>query len=209
MSNYMETLNIKDNFCYTDSKCNNKEFFMHGNQMQTDLAYIAGIMDADGCFMITKHARKWKGNPISPCYLPCVKISQVEEEAIKYITNVIGFGSYKLDRARIRQYKNGTRFGSKPIYDWYIRNRKVLIPFLEGIIPYLKIKKDRAKFLLNYCKTINTKINGSPGLSDKELNYREDSYIKIRELNGNKVAATTKSHRSERISDSLNKQEIA
>lgn len=180
---------------------------MKGNQRQTDLAYIAGVMDSDGCFMITKHTRKWKGKPISPCYLPCVKISQVEDEAIKYITDILGFGSYKLDRARIRQYKNGLRFGGKPIYEWYIRNRQILIPFLEGIIFYLKIKKNRAQFLLQYCKSINTKINGSFGLSKEELNYREESYKKMRELNGNKVATTTKSHKSERISDSLNKQE--
>ena len=33
---------------------------MHDNQSQTHWAYIAGIMDADGCFMIFKHKRKTK-----------------------------------------------------------------------------------------------------------------------------------------------------
>ena len=33
---------------------------MHDNQNQTHWAYMAGIMDADGCFMISKHKRRTK-----------------------------------------------------------------------------------------------------------------------------------------------------
>ena len=170
---------------------------MHGNQRQTDWAYIAGVMDSDGCFMITRHKRKYKGKEISPCFLPCTKISQVEPETVEYITNELGLGSYKLDRARIRQYENGQRFGSRPMYDWFIRDRKVLIPFLENTIPYLKIKKDRAKHLLSYCRT----IQGNPGrgkIPKEVLDYREEAYLKMRKFNCNKVAATTNSPSTER-----------
>jgi hypothetical protein len=177
---------------------------MQGNQRQTDWAYIAGVMDSDGCFMITRHVRKYKGRTISPCYLPCVKISQAEDECIKFITNEVGYGTYKLDRARMRQYKNGTRFGSKPMYDWFIRDRKKLIPFLKKIIPYLRIKKDRAQHVLDYCENLVFKKYGwNETISQQELNRREDSYLKMRKLNRGKVVATTKSQGSERVSDSL------
>lgn len=176
---------------------------MHGNQRQTDLAYIAGVMDADGCFMITKHKRKWKGKYINPSYLPCVKISQAEPETIEFIANELGYGTYKLDRARKRFYENGKQFGSKPMYDWFIRDKKVLVPFLEGIIPYLKIKAERAEHLKEYCLNIHQTNFCRGGIPQSELDYREDMYIKMREFNGNKVAATTESSGPERVSDSL------
>lgn len=176
---------------------------MHGNQSQTDFAYIAGVMDSDGCFMITRHMRDINmGIGRAPSYLPCVKISQAEPETVEFITNQLGYGSYKVDRARIRQYENGIRFGGKPMYDWFIRKKEILVPFLECIIPYLKIKKDRAIHLHKYCTTITQYNRGSRGLPQSELDYREDMYIKMREFNGNKVGAQTESSRPEKVSDS-------
>ncbi len=185
---------------------------MQDNQRQTHWAYIAGIMDADGCFMIGKYNRKTKRRTTeralafptnlsqwNPVYLPTVKIAMVEPEAIDFIMNDMKFGSMTLDGAR----KN--RPNCKPIFHWYIRSREAIIPFLEGIIPHLRVKRNRAELLLEFSKHIkNEGVPGYRGTSDNELNYREQSYVKIRELNGNKVAATTKSFRRESVSDSLN-----
>ena len=87
-----------------------------------------------------------------------------------------------------------------------MRDRKKIVPFLESVMPYLRIKKNRAEFLLNYCKTATYSNKKSTyfGLSKEELIYREDSYQKMRELNGRNVAATTKSQGRESVSDSLN-----
>ncbi len=164
---------------------------MHDNQRQTHWAYIAGILDADGCFMISKHNRErnW-----APTYMPSVKIAMIEFEAINFIMEQ-GYGKYNIDGAR------KDRPNSKPIYHWYLRSRKNVVPFLNEVIPYLKIKKNRAKFLLEFCHGFTPYI--SKGVPLKELNYREESYVKMREFNGNKVAATTKFSGSERRSDSL------
>lgn len=177
---------------------------MQDNQRQTHWAYIAGIMDADGCFMITKHNRKtpdnrrWKTlERRSPTYMPSVKIAMIEKEAIHFLHENLGFGQYKLDGAR----KN--RPNSKPIYQWFIRGKKGVVPFLENVMPYLRVKKFRAEFLLDFCKSMVLTTDGYHGIPEKELNYREQSYVKMRELNGNKVAATTKFCGLERVSDSL------
>lgn len=183
---------------------------MHGNQRQTHWAYIAGIMDADGCFMIFKHKRKTKNGTStralafpktvegwSISYLPGVKIAMIEPEAINLILE-LGFGNMHIDGAR------KSRPNSKPIYHWYMRKKEKLIPFLEGIIPYLRVKKDRAKHILDFCNYLCNFSNPCyRGLSKKELDYREEAYLKIRSLNGSKVAATTESLRPERVSDSL------
>jgi hypothetical protein len=186
---------------------------MYGNQSQTHWAYIAGVMDSDGCFMITRHKRKTlrktekskqqktNVNSWSWTYLASVKICQVEREAIDLIHNELGYGTMTLDGAR------PSRPNCKPIYQWGIRKRSELIPFLENVLPYLRIKKHKAEFLLNYCKKakyLNTSRGpGYLGLDEDELIYREDSYQKMRELNDKKVGATTKSHGRESVSDSL------
>lgn len=178
---------------------------MHDNQRQTHWAYIAGILDADGCFMISKHNRKtergaWRiVQTWAPTYMPSVKISMIEKDAIQFIIDEVGFGKYNINGAR------KDRPNSKPIYNWYLRGERHVVPFLKEVIPYLKVKKERAIFLLSFCQ--NMKKCTSKGVPIDELYYREESYVKMREFNGNKVAATTESLRPERVSDSLNSME--
>ena len=188
---------------------------MYDNQSQTHWSYVAGIMDADGCFMIFKHKRKTKNKTTARAlafpknveswaitYIPGVKIGMIEPEAIDLIQNHLGFGHMIIDGAR----KN--RPNCKPIYHWYMRDKFKTAVFLENIIPYLRIKKNRALHLLEFCKHLKKIPNsGYRGLSQEELNYREDMYIKMREFNGNKVGATTKPLGHESVSDSLNKGE--
>ena len=184
---------------------------MHDNQNQTHWAYIAGIMDADGCFMIFKHKRKTKNKSTdralafpknvdswSYTYLPGVKIAMIEPEAIDFIQNEMGFGNMHIDGVR------KDRPNSLPIYHWYDRNWRRLIPFLNGIMPFLRVKKKRALHLLDFCIHLRDfPLVSYKGLPPEELHYREDMYIKMREFNGNKVGATTKSHGLERACDSL------
>jgi hypothetical protein len=169
---------------------------MQDNQMQAHWAYIAGIMDADGCFMITRHKRKTqrKNYPHqvdnwSWTYLPSVKVSMVESEAIDLLHKELKLGTVTLNGVR------PSRPNSRPIYQWGIRNRKGVREFLENVIPYLRVKKARAEFLLNYCITatnIDDRCARYFGLTKDELVYREESYQRMREFNGKNAAATTK-----------------
>lgn len=184
---------------------------MYDNQSQTHWAYIAGIMDADGCFMISKHKRKTNNRTTrrasvfpkrTECwaytYSPALKIAMIEPQSVYFIMNDMGFGHIQLDGAR----KN--RKNSKPIFHWYLRNWRDAIPFLNNCIPFLRVKKDRAIHLLRFCEHLSAHPNpGYRGLSFEELDYREDMYVKMREFNGNKVGATTKPQGRESVSDSL------
>lgn len=189
---------------------------MKDNQKQTQWAYIAGIMDADGCFMIMKHARKTKNGDSqrsldfpktvakwSGTYIPALKIAMIEPEAVRFIMDEMKYGNIILTGAR------KSRLNSKPIYDWYERNKAKVIPFLTNVMPYLHVKLKRAQHLLEFSKHLMEYKNPCyRGCSPEELEYREEMYLKMRELNGTKVAATTKPQRCESISDSLSNLEI-
>jgi len=159
---------------------------MQDNQRQTLWAYVAGILDADGCFLIMKN-NNMSNRRKNISFTPGVKISMIEKEAVEMITNELGYGQYKLEGAR------RDRPNSKPIYHWHLRSKRNVPEFLIQVIPYLRVKKNRAEFLLEFCNTMENCPVPYYGLSQNELNYREKSYWKMRELNGSKVAATTKS----------------
>ena len=193
---------------------------MQDNHDQTNWAYMAGIMDADGCFMIFKHKRKTKnGNSLRSIdfpknveqwaisYIPGVKIAMVEREAIDLIWKIMGFGNMGIDKAR-KDRRPGGPMNSKPIFHWYLRNKYDCLRFLNGVLPYLRVKKARALHLKEFAEHLIAA--GSPcyrGLSQSELDYREDMYIKMREFNGSFVGATTNPSGCESITDSLTLQE--
>lgn len=174
---------------------------MQDNQRQTHWAYIAGIMDADGCFMIEKWIRKTKNKITnralvfpkrkgnwSIAYSPSLKVAMVEPEAVEFLEKEINIGHVNHCGAR------RDRPNSKRILQWNERNKHEIVPFLENVLPFLKVKKIRAQHLLEYCyHVISVKNPCYRGLSEEELNYREEMYLKMRQLNGSKVAATTKS----------------
>lgn len=168
---------------------------MQDNQRQTQhWIYAAAIMDSDGCFMISKYRRK-TGN----YYLPSVKIAMIKDGSINYIQKETKLGRVSIAGTR------PSRPNSKPLFEWTITNQPDLMVFLRGVMPYLQNKKDRAEHLLRYCENREYRFYGSryKRLSDRELHYREESYQKMRELNGTKVAATTKSSGPEKVCDSL------
>ena len=82
---------------------------MQDNQRQTHWAYIAGIMDADGCFMISRHHRKtlkrvaklFNVEQWSATYMACVKVSMIEPEAVNFIMEFAGLGKIYLNGARL------------------------------------------------------------------------------------------------------------
>lgn len=194
----METLNIIYTDCYTHTGNvfkYGKGYVMQDNQRQAQWAYAAAIMDSDGCFMIARYKRKYRYD-----YLPNVKIAMIQDGSINYILESTGLGYVSVIGIR------KSRPNSLPMFEWRITNRKDLITFLEGIMPYLRNKKERAQHLLEYCNKVGHKEYGQRHIriTDEELQYREESYKKMRELNVIKAAATTKSQGRESACDSLN-----
>lgn len=148
-----------------------KEKQLYGNQREAVLlAYMAGILDGEGCFSITKTK---PSDCINPRYTGRVMIGMTDKEVISLFYEKFG-GSMLIERVQNR----------KPIYRWkLVGDSERVINFLEKIIPYLICKKPQAEILLEYVKT--KKISGyqkNKGLPIEELHRREDFYLKIKEL---------------------------
>jgi hypothetical protein len=172
---------------------------MQDNQSQTHWIYAAAIIDSDGCLMISRSASRTNRERYD--YTPRVRIAMVYGGSIDYIYSSTGLGHLRTNGVR------KSRPNSLPLFAFEITKRSDVVKFLEGILPYLKIKNERAQHLLDFCQTQASKNlvgNRHYKPTADELNYRDYAYRKMRELNGNKVGATTKPQGRESVCDSLN-----
>lgn len=135
------------------------------------MAYLAGIMDGDGSFSIIKH--KTVANPL---YYPFLQFVSWKKEVIDFLTSELG-GSVTTTAPCIR--KDGSQ--GHLMYRWRLRSHDNVKPVLEKLIPYLKIKFERAMFLLRFIE--ETPFVRGKRLSNDKLIEKERAYIKMIQSN--------------------------
>jgi hypothetical protein len=99
-------------------------------------AYVAGLMDAEGCFSIYKPTPK---NGKATPYQPRIVMSSVELPLVKWLVETFG-GFYTAHRPAKGQVW----------YQWNINGRSAAPTFLTNILPYLRIKKEEALVLQEF-----------------------------------------------------------
>lgn len=155
-----------------------------GNQRQAVLyAYIAGILDGEGSFVIIKSTRPVKSKMMkSPVYSGGLSLGMVDKEVVDLVSEVIGSGKVYEERVPERRSI------------WRVRavGRKAILPFLYKIKDYLMVKKEHCYHLINFLECWETPYVRMLGVSKQELQRREDAYQMMRKLNAVGAAATTK-----------------
>lgn len=128
--------------------------------LKTQLAYIAGLMDADGYFTIKRNTYSVRviKDCVNPTYSERVGIKQINNEAIEIIYNNFG-GYYHIEKPSC---ENGKR-----LYALEIRNLKAH-EFIKQIYPYLIIKKKQASILLELRKEIQKGRKGTHIIQQKD-----------------------------------------
>lgn len=168
-------------------------------------AYVAGLIDGEGCLEIQKKDTKYQAR---------IRICMTDEKMIKWLQE--SFGGY----FETRKFNNDAW---KDAYGWTIKNNIMVKPFIEKICPYLKLKKPQAEIIKEFLKTFNSKSyneirhnlqNNGIGihreLKNETIDYREKLYQEIRLLN--KRGKSVQSERLNKaspsgVSDSLNIRE--
>jgi hypothetical protein len=131
----------------------------------TDKAYIAGIIDGEGCIDITSNSKGFSSH-IS-VEMGCKIIPAFLFRVLK--------GSLKLRR---RKDRNLTMF------TWYITSQRA-VKILHKILPYLKLKKNEARLLIKFQNTIKSSRVGNryyKTLSKKTILKRLEYIKQLREL---------------------------
>ncbi len=128
------------------------------NTEQTDLAYIAGIVDGEGCICIIKLR---SGN-----FSLRFSVKMVNPSAINLIKEKFAGSVYPVACVPPR----------RPKYDWKVCTKDAAI-ILGCLLPFLRVKKDQAIVALSFAETFGTKTNKI------DLLKREVLYLKMKKLN--------------------------
>jgi len=129
------------------------------------LSYLAGIIDGEGTIGIY-HNRK------SGEYQARFYIVNTDKRLIDWIVENFGGSVYSRINPKHKNWKRK--------YEWCLTGKRI-DKIIEGLIPFLLIKKDKAKIVLQLRKSI-TKI-GWPKLSKKTSLLRDNLFKEIRKLN--------------------------
>lgn len=168
-------LNFAERTIYTHTKDLLKKerekdlnFFVNKLDKLTEkqMGYLAGIIDGEGCISIGSH----KNTKTKPYFFPTIDISNTDKRLMVFVNSILP-SSYilKKDNGKIGKYKC-----NKKLYVYRIYNQQKVGLFLKKIMPFLLLKKERAKIMLKFLKTKNPK---------KQLEY----YNLIKKLNKARV----------------------
>lgn len=111
---------------------------------EAERAYLAGLIDGEGCITITKQARK---DTPTPVYQMVLVISQNDGD----------FLSHWQDRTGIGSVNSGNSAGG---YQWRCSAANAA-RLLEQVYDYLVVKKDQAALALEFQKTMGAGYGGS------------------------------------------------
>ena len=139
---------------------------------ELEWAWLAGLMDGDGCFLYRKCSPPKRYQ--SPQYSAIASLEMTSEEGVKRAAVILGgFPVYTYEGKR----RNGIR------QTWALRAGGVrLQEALPKLIPHLTVKRLQAEMLLQSYQDCPS-LKGGPGnkATDEELAVREGYYLAMRQ----------------------------
>lgn len=141
------------------------------------IAYLAGIVDGEGCLHIGNYSRNKKTGAVH--YQTCLQISNTEKGLIDWICTV--FGGRGTEYTRKQHAINCT----KKVYKYEATGSR-LTHICELILPYSTIKKRQIEIMLavrDTYKPLSKKgQQGVRGLNDEVLALRLSLMLELRDI---------------------------
>jgi len=141
---------------------------------ETEKAYIAGLVDGEGCISICRRKKKQRNNS-NWYYEPQVAVTNTDRRLLDFLIDLYG-GWIAIVKGKKDNHKTG--------YHWKITgdNMRTL---LKDILPYLKSKEKQAKILLQFPKYGHRGWGGaySKGRTEEELKRQKRYWGRMRTLN--------------------------
>lgn len=141
----------------------------------TEIAYMAGIVDGEGCFFISKVPKKDGDGYISEHYRGILKIDNTDKKLLDWIDSVFsGTASARCRTTSSKQFE-------RTIFTWTATGDR-LLDLCEQILPYLIIKKENCENMIKFRKSYTGRL-GSNKVSPESLAIRQECLETNRKLN--------------------------
>lgn len=151
-----------------------KSIHFNTNITKEELAYLAGIIDGEGCFFLGRFKQKKQTKDTVMAWHSLIRITNCEESLILWLEKHVG--GQKDSRYRWTSKKKFCR----PVYSWNA-NGKMLDFLLPLIKPYLVVKSKHCEVMAEFRKT-NLAYTNKP-LTEEILQKRFDLIKQMRNLN--------------------------
>lgn len=132
-------------------------------------SYLAGLIDTDGSLSIRRNMATVDSKSLR--YTPMIQLSMNDIAGLNFIKENCPYGRFSFIKAKT--CINGI------MNRWCVQPRDEVIEVLNRIIPYLKVKKDNALILLNFCKNFITTAQRSACIPQDQLDFREKCYQEL------------------------------
>ena len=183
-SNKLSQMELDDReYCYrrmrefNDSRSYKNGFSKKNANISTEdpvfWSYLAGLMDTDGSFSIRKNKPSCGSKNYR--FSPLISLSMNDILGLNLIKENIPYGNFKTYRANSCVMGISNR--------WSVQCKEEVIELLKKIIPFLKIKKENAKILLDFCINFTPVLHKQASIPSEELAIRESYYCKLINLN--------------------------
>jgi len=151
---------------------NRGEFLNMQKITREDLIYLAGLIDGDGCFLISKRTKLTAAGAIQ--YMIKLQVQSINEAFIDELIST--FGGVKIINRKKPPRNNlyGMEFTGN-----------ILTHICELLIPFLKLKKINAENVLEMRRTYNGR-GGRIIVPDDNLAIRDKCFLISRSLNTHK-----------------------
>jgi hypothetical protein len=142
--------------------------------IETDKAYLAGIIDGEGCICFHK---THKNDVIrNSSYCPRVRITNTNKPLLDWVMVTVGLGNVR----RMKMYPSN----NIPGYEWYINGKRCAGLLIE-LLPYLKVKKLQADVVIRFSETMipRSEVVRGKKLSEETIQIRDKLWDEIVQLN--------------------------
>jgi len=142
-------------------------------------------LDGDGSIMLYRHWDRHRGRHY---YIIKVRFFNSYLEVLEWVQAKVGGGSL----CPIPNYNYPNQFRTQKMRYLLDFGRRLAVPLLKRILPYLIVKRRQAEVVLDFHEKTKRKMNyvrkwkcfyGARPLNEYEIKLREEYYKKIRELN--------------------------
>ena len=144
---------------------------------EVEWGYLAGMVDGEGSIYLTpSYSHGQRSNELHPTWLyyePRVSICGTCEAAIKGLADEFG------GHLNTRTNKGYGRNGNKRLHTVYWQAQGKVTDVLQHIIPTLRIKKEQAELLLEFCESRLNRSTHKASTSEREI----EIYSLIKEAN--------------------------
>ena len=138
---------------------------------KTTHAYMAGIFDGEGSAYIIKYFQQFHR---SFAYRAVASVANTNTSLTEQLVRLYG------GKTRPKALRNGGRL---PMFEWEVSRNAEKEQFLLSVLPYLTIKKEQAKAVLEFTR-LNGKVNP---------NKRSELHLLVSSLNGKKIESVLRS----------------